>query len=329
MYLAIVRHGQSIRYLLRESYAHNKVFRSRDIFDLGADPTRFLIYPGGNAFYFSEDLEDALAAAGHSAQSDEMEELFWPFLKPDIRRALSHFHHRRRQGPRAPAVHDGPMHLFDKRRLFYLKCGRVNGAGIGSVPEKFFSRLRDRSRDEIEQRFFQWELILKPSELRHYVYMIFDLQRHFPHPMANRFPSAMDPEAMDAHFVEALCRLHGDKPFWRGFDIGECLHPYLYRYAVMYFDNPFPHRDFMNDYIREFIDSRRYFRFPPPPTLKASEIGSRLGLTEDRLGQMTRSALTRHFRRLALSAHPDHGGSHERFINITEAYQAALRRMKQ
>jgi hypothetical protein len=31
---------------------------------------------------------------------------------------------------------------------------------------------------------------------------------------------------------------------------------------------------------------------------------------------------------MALSAHPDHGGNSERFIAITEAYQAALRKMK-
>ena len=329
MYLARVDRDRSVNYLLRESFWQDGAFRSRDVFDLGADPEHFIVYPGGNAFYFSEDLDDALSEAGYSPPFDELEDLFWPFLKPDIRRALSHFHHRQRERPKPPAGPDAPVHRFDRRRLFYLKCGRVDGAALGNVPEKLFNPLRNRSRDELEQQFLQYELILKPTERRHYIYTVFDLQRHFTHPMATRFPSAMDPEEMDAHFTDDLCRLHGDKAFWRGFHLEDRLHPYLARYAVMYFDNPFPRRDFMNDYIREFIDSRRYFRFPASaPKLASAEIVGRLGLTEDQLRQMSRSQLTRHFRKIALSAHPDHGGNHERFIKITEAYQAALHKMK-
>lgn len=329
MYLARVTHRRTVRYLLRESYPEGGIFRSRDVFDLGSDPGRFLIYPGGNAFYFSEDLEEALTAAGQADAFDELEDLFWPFLKPDIRRALSHFHHRRTGKKKRSKTATGPVHLFDRRRLFYLKCGRVDGAAIGNVPEKLFAPLQGRSRDEIEQLFLQWELILKPMELRRYVYVTFDLQRHFTQAMAKRFPSAMDPEEMDMHFTADLCRLHADSDFWNEFTTGEHLHPYLVRYAVMYFDNPFPRRDFMNDYIREFIDSRRDFRFPPRPSnLAPSEIGRRLDLTEDGLRHMTRRELTRHFRKMALSAHPDHGGNHERFIKITEAYQAALHRKK-
>jgi hypothetical protein len=327
MYLARVTNRRSINYLLRESYCQEGVFYSRDVFDLGDDPGRFIIYPGGNAFYFSEDLEDALYDAGHHSPVDELEDLFWPFLKPDIRRALSHVHHRKRSPTEPPGI-EGALHRFDKRRFHYLRCGRVDGAAIGNVPEKFFNRLRRQSRDEMEQHFLQWELILKPTERRHYVYSTFNLQRHFRNPMATRFPSAMDPVEMDAHFISDLCRLHGDKAFWRGFSLNDRLDPYLYRYAIMYFDNPFPRRDFMGDYVREFIDSRRYFRFPSRPAkLAKKEISSRLGLSEDRLRAMSRSELTRHFRRMALSAHPDHGGNHERFIKITEAYQAALRKM--
>ncbi len=327
MYLARVTTHRSTNFSLRESYRQDGVFYSRDVFDLGDDPDRFIIYPGGNAFYFSEELEEALFAAGHSSSTDELEDLFWPFLRPDIRRALSHFHHRKRSQAKPPAT-KRPLHLFDKRRFHYLKCGRVDGSAIGNVPEKFFNRLRRQSRDEMEQKFLQWELILKPTERRHYVYTVFDLQRHFLHPMATRFPSAMDPVEMDAHFISDLCRLHSDEAFWRGFSLKDRLDPYLYRYAIMYFDNPFPRRDFMNDYVREFIDSRRYFRFPPRPAkLAKKEISDRLGLSEDRLGGMSRSELTRHFRRMALSAHPDHGGNHERFIKITEAYQAALQKM--
>jgi hypothetical protein len=328
MYMARVHHNRSIRYLLRESYAKKGVLFSRDIFDLGDDPTDYIVYPGGSAFYFSEDLEDALMAAGYRSPFDELDDLFWPFLKPEIRRVLGHFHHRRRDAA-TPKPSTRAVHTFDKRRFYYLKCGRTDVTAIGNVPEKFFNRLHHQSRDEMEQHFIQWELILKPHERRQYVYACFNLQRHFTSPMATRFPSAMDPEEMDAHFIDDLCRLHGDTAFWEGFSLDDELHPYLARYAVMYFDNPFPRRDFMRDYVREFIDSRRYFRFPEhTPQMAKQEISSRLGVSETELQSMSKKALTRHFRQIALSAHPDHGGSHEKFIKIAEAYQAALHKLK-
>ena len=56
--------------------------------DLGADPGAYIEYPGGNGFYFSADLEDLLDTRGVEYSSEDLEELFLPFMKPHVRRVL-------------------------------------------------------------------------------------------------------------------------------------------------------------------------------------------------------------------------------------------------
>ena len=98
----------------------------------------------------------------------------------------------------------------------------------------------------------------------------------------------------------------------------------------MYFDNPFPEEDFRAAYVREFMRSRREFRFPgtPLPAMRLSAAAQALNLPPEKLKKMTAPALTRHYRKMAIKLHPDQGGDHDKFIQITEAYQAALHRLK-
>jgi curved DNA-binding protein CbpA len=42
---------------------------------------------------------------------------------------------------------------------------------------------------------------------------------------------------------------------------------------------------------------------------------------------MDKKALTREFRRLARQHHPDRGGSHERFVELGNAYQTLLEKV--
>ena len=47
MYLARLRIQNETRYLLRQSYADKAVIKCLDLIDLGTDPGRFIVYPGG------------------------------------------------------------------------------------------------------------------------------------------------------------------------------------------------------------------------------------------------------------------------------------------
>lgn len=53
MYIAQQRKGRKLEFVIRESYRDGTCWRSRDLFPLGTDPGRFLVYPGGNSFTFT------------------------------------------------------------------------------------------------------------------------------------------------------------------------------------------------------------------------------------------------------------------------------------
>jgi len=60
LYLAQKKINGMAHYFIRESYSHGEYFLSRDLIDLGPDPARFIIYPGGNSFYIDEIIEDRI-----------------------------------------------------------------------------------------------------------------------------------------------------------------------------------------------------------------------------------------------------------------------------
>ena len=64
MYLANVIIDGRMRFIIRESYRDGDVFKSRNLFDLGKDPARFIVYPGGNSFYIDDTVLDGLSSAG-------------------------------------------------------------------------------------------------------------------------------------------------------------------------------------------------------------------------------------------------------------------------
>jgi len=331
LYLARTDRDAASTYSLRESYLADGTLHSREIFELGKDPGRFIKYPGGNAYYFDELLVEALENHGVTDIDNWLDDLLWNFLKPEIRQIIDHFSHSRRSREKAPGTNlPTECHLFDKRRILFLKTGALDQGHIGRLPQKLFRILDHKSRDEIEQYFLAAERILKPAELKLYTYVIFDLQKNFTSSLAKRFPSAMDGEELDTHFVNAACRLKDDRGFWKGLPLGKGLNAYLIRYIVMYFDNHFPEEDFRAAYVRDFMRSRRGFRFPDKPlsAMGVADAARALGLTPDQLKKMSPAALTRHYRKMAIKRHPDQGGDHDKFIQITEAYQAALHQLK-
>ena len=326
MYLANINPNGRPYYFLRETYRAGEHLLSRDLFELGPDPGRHIAYPGGNAYYVEERVEDAVRARGVCPGMHEIEDLLWDFVAPDIRHAVGHF--RNRAGRRGPvAVPETPPHVFDRRRLTYLRCGRMDQRHLGRVPRRMYAPLAGKSRDELEQTFLRMERHLRATEHKAYVFTIFDLQRHFHEHHARTVPHGLDVDRMDRCFERDLCRLQSDADFWNGMPAGERLNPYLIRYALMYFDSAFEQPGGLGQMVEDFIRRHRAYRPPvPPPAVGLEEAGRLFDLPVEHLRRMDRRDLTRHYRRLALQRHPDMGGDQGGFVRLTEAYQALLRR---
>lgn len=335
MYLAWKSIGGVPHYYIRESFWDGHHYLSRDLFDLGADPGEHIVYPGGNAFYVDPAIEDHLDACGVSLQEDDLEDIFWPFLDPRIQHALEHFRNRGKRSSQAQKPHctstktELPVHIFDKRRLHYLKFGRMEQGYLWLIPQKVFNIVRNKSRDEIEQQFMDMERQLNPREYKAYAYVIFDINRFFSESFAAKKPQFLKQADIDEYFVAEICKLNGDPAYWAGMTADGWLHEYLIRYVFMFFDYDFAPRSWVEDYIRNFINSRRYYQPQSQhDTVTIKEASSIFGETEDALKKMSRQELSRFFRRRARKFHPDKGGDQEKFVELTRAYDALLRTKK-
>lgn len=327
MYLAVKHLTGKPAYVIRESYHCEDHYRSRDLFDLGADPTKYIVYPGGNAFFIDEMVEERLTENGARLDGDELETIFWPFLKPEIQRALDCFRNRelslkaQRRG-QAQALESKDFHLFDRRRLHFLKYGQMNQRRLNRLPFRMLVSLYHKSRDEIEQSIFQMERVLRPRELKAYVYVIFDLQRYFSEHFARERPEFLNQSEVDNYFLDTLCRLNSDSGFWAGMDACPWLATYLHRYLFMYFDNDFASRSLEQDFIRRFMNAHRGHQHRAGTySVSLKEAAQVFSKSEAELRKMDRSDLARLFRRKAQTIHPDKGGDHKAFVKLTEAYQ--------
>ncbi|UCD80649.1 MAG: J domain-containing protein [Desulfobacterales bacterium] len=335
MYLAAKKINGQVHYFIRESYRQAEHFLSRDLFDLGPDPTRYIIYPGGNAFYIDEVIEDRLSELETDVTPDELEDIFWRFVRPEIKRVLEPFRlrqdrHRANRRKKLPAEKvETPLHIFDKRRVHFLKFGRADQRFIERLPQKMFRVLFNKSRDEIEQGFMDMEAALVPREYKTYTYTIFNLQQFFYESYSKNHPEMLSQEKVDAHFIKQICRLNTDRNFWGGMKTGDRLHDYLIRYVLMHFDYDYAASSFMEDYLRQFINSRRDYRPPFKSTaLTLKNASAIFGESKEALKKMSRKELARLYRRKAQQLHPDKGGNHKKFIKLTEAYHALLKTRK-
>jgi hypothetical protein len=324
-----------IHYFIRESYPDGDYLKSRDLFDLGTDPAEYIIYPGGSAFYISEVVEERLRFLGIEPDVDELDEIFLKFVDPEIRRTIERFDRKERTAKRPKINEDdekklqAKLHPFDKRRIHYLRCGRLNQGRLEFMPYKLFRVLYGKSRDEIEQYLMEMEESLDASELKTYTYVIFDLQKFFSEKIAKRAPQYLDQHKVDACFIEEICRLNSGTSFWAGMPTENKLHEYLARYVVMYFDNEYGRSTLWEDYIRDFMKSRRYYRPPSRKnSVEADEAITIFGITKGTFRRMTRKGLVRRYRRLAQQLHPDKGGKHDDFIQLTKAYHELLKLKK-
>lgn len=332
MYVAQKKINGAACYFIRESYPQEGYLLSRDLIDLGPDPGRFIIYPGGNSFYIDEFIEDRIHKLGIKFDSDALEDIFWPFLRPEIRRALEPFrsrekrHQSKRRKCRPQEDPDARVHIFDKRRTHFLRFGDPDQRNLSRLPQRMFNMLHYKSRDEIEQMFMGMERELAVREFKTYAYVIFDLQQYFHGSVARSNPQMLDQNKVDDHFIEQVCRLNTDPIFWAGMPSGDGLNEYLVRYVLMYFDHDYVPGSLMDEYLRQFINSRRDYRPPnrnSAPTPK--ETSAIFGQTKEELKKMSRKELARQYRQRAQELHPDKGGDHNKFVKLTEAYHELLR----
>jgi hypothetical protein len=335
LYLASEKIKGKTGYFIRESYRQADHYLSRNLLDLGADPGSYIVYPGGNSFYIDPVVEETLTDMGTHPDPHELEDIFWPFVHPEIRRILEPFrsrekrHQASRQKKRPGNKIDTQLHIFDKRRMHYLRFGQMDQRDMGRLPLNFYRILHNKSRDEIEQTLINMETVLTTREYKAYTYVIFDLQHFFYESYAKNTPQMLNIDKVDTHFIDQVCRLNTDCYFWDGMKTGDRLHTYLVRYVLMYFDHDFAPRSLMEDYLRQFINSRRdHHSAYKTGAFTLKKASATFGKPQEVLKKMSRKEFARLYRIKAMELHPDKGGDHDEFVKLTEAYHALLKTKK-
>ncbi|MGC8490524.1 MAG: hypothetical protein ACP5SH_02190 [Syntrophobacteraceae bacterium] len=302
--------------------------KSRDLMDLGPDIFAHINYAGTHGFWLNPDIEETLQEMGVKFVSEDLEEVFKPFLRPDIRKILDQFDPVRRPVGQIGFTIDElapghrKVHLFDARRLYFLRLGRIDRGELGAKHWKFLNALLLKSRDEIEVYIERMEHQLRPDEYAPYVYACLGIALLLPAAL-RAYPGGVSPEKMDRFVIEELCRIDDDEDFFLGVcrQNGGSLHPYLIKYAWLYFDFPFQ----AQSRSERFHFEREYSRPPVSrPSMSVQAACKVFGITEEQLRHIGRDEITRLFRRKAKDIHPDRGGDHESFLALSKAYGLLL-----
>ncbi|MBU0673726.1 MAG: hypothetical protein KJ950_03685 [Proteobacteria bacterium] len=335
MYLAIRKTNREVHYVIRESVLSDdgSSYLSRDLFDLGSTPEQWLQYPGGYAVIVDPEVESQIHSINPLMNLDELEELLDPFINPEIRNRAELFRHRYRTNPSpklTPAEIEriGKIHLFDKRRLLYLRNGSLDQNAMTRTPGKLFRPLLDKSRDEIEQYLLRQESALEPEEYRQYAFVVFNVQRSFSEISARVMPAALDQKKMADRFEEAFCEIRNDATYAFGLKETDLI-TYLSRYVVMFYDHQFPEISHADDFIQRFMNNHRQFHFPSRNRDETYERAAEIfGEERQNLEKMSHRELKRLYRKFAHAHHPDKGGNQEDFVETTELYQTIIKGKK-
>jgi len=332
MYLATLQENNLIRYQIRQSVAAGaQKFIPKLVFDLGNDPRDYFEIFNDHIVLFTTTLTEAVERQLGEDPEPVLENLLYRFFPADVRQRLDLFSGRGkvRVTPLTGADKEAiasQVHLFDRRRMYYLRYGAVDQSRLFRMHEKCCRPLIGQSRDEREYFFAEQERTLRSREYFQYVYAIFNLHTHFSESFAPWFPEGLASEAVADRFVEELCRLNRDTRFWQQPEANESLHPHFIRYLLMFFDNQPVARSFFDDYLYRFMAGHRQFKWPerqaPASPEQVSEV---FGTSYSDLKKMTGPELTRLYRQLALKLHPDKGGDHDQFITLTTAYKALIK----
>ncbi len=143
MYLASLNNGPTTTYQLRQSYRktdEEPSFGFRIVYDLGRDPRRLFQLYNDYIVLFDDNLLAAVSAAGEIDGEFLLEQLLWRFLPQATRRRLARFGSRSamRPGPLTEQEREeiaAQVHLFDRRRLYYLRYGAVDQSRLSRLHE--------------------------------------------------------------------------------------------------------------------------------------------------------------------------------------------------
>lgn len=334
MYVARKIVNGRLSYRLRQSMPDGSRVVFRELFDLGEDPAAYIIYPGGNSFYFSDELMQSLSDQGVEDADRKLESALLPFLDPDIQRIVIQMTRLGRKkrvssSKEAMARAQARLHLFDRRRLYYIRFGRLDSPTVIMRPHKFLNTPATMSRDELEYHIHKLELSLRMREKKQYVYQAMDLGRFFPGEFAKLFPLGLDQDKLDEVFLNELCRLNSDPSFMDqepggGFKPA-FLSEYLVRYVIYWFDFEFGQRPPRDRLFEEFRRSHAGYK-PPAPAggIELKKACLVFSITIEEWTNMNKDELARIYRRLALECHPDQGGEQEKFIELNNAYDRLI-----
>lgn len=332
MYLAKLQSGSVTSYQIRQScQTKENSFNFRIVFDLGHNPRQFIKPLADFVVLFDDNL--AQAVSEHTEKDGEavLELLLHDFLPKETKRRLALFHSRRTYtaGPLTDAEKKkiaAQVHLFDRRRLYYLRYGAVDQSRLSRLHEKTCRPLLGQSRDEREFFFTAEEKALHPGIYLQYVYAIFNLQQYFHQSFASWLPESLALEEMAEHFERELCRLNKDRRFWQEEQPRSSLHYHLIRYLCMFFDYTPAQRSYFADFAKSFMADHRVFRWPERQAGRSSDKMSEIFATPyEQLKKMSRAQLNRLYRKKAMQLHPDRGGDHDLFIELTEIYHELLK----
>lgn len=332
MYLAVTRNGSDTNYEIRQSFhdPESGHYRYRLVFKLGSTPEKYFELFNDNLVFFDDELLSSVDLHTEGDANDILEELLWDFLPRQCQERLRYF-------KRDPGNIPGPLtardkeeianqvHLFDRRRLYYLHYRAIDQSRISRMREVVCRPLLGQSRDEREYYFYHLEKRLNHDEYFNYVYAIFNLQLHFTQSFARFLPEGLPKDKVGDYLVEAVCKLNRDLPFWQHEAISQTLHPHLVRYLIMFFDYAPRSRSFSQEYIKQFMRNRRAFQWPErKQPLDSNKVMELFGASLESLHNMNKRDLTRLYRQAAMKLHPDQGGDQERFVELTDIYSNIL-----
>ncbi|MGB3225476.1 MAG: hypothetical protein WBB23_21995 [Desulforhopalus sp.] len=336
MYLAKLKNGSKISYQIRQSYqaenrSEEQSYDYRIVYELGTNPNLLIKIFEDHIILFDDNLIEAVSACSTGEVETILEQLLWDFLPKETKRRLSIFQSRSKQrfGPLTENDQEAiarQVHIFDRRRLYYLRYGAVDQSRLSRLHEKCCRPLLGQSRDEREYYLTVEEKALQPGNYLQYVYAIFNLQKYFSESFAPWLPESLAVDEMAEHFLKELCWLNRDPRFWQEEKPTDSLHAHLIRYLIMFFDYTPSTRSFFDDFARQFMGDHRKFRWPERKSSHSPEKISQIFMvSNEELNGMTREQLNRLYRQKAMQLHPDLGGDHDLFIELTEIYNELLR----
>ncbi len=337
LYLARSVLKSPIHFSLRLSHwnSADNCFNTCELADLGTSPDKFICYPNDTSFHLKTDFVYHISTLCGRDREDDLERLFWPFVDPSVQQKMDHFFHRGtgqvqfQPGKKLLSFDGRPPHLFDQRRLHFLRFGATDQGRVFRMPPRLLTKLLNRSRDELEQYFLEEEARLLEHELKSYLYAALNLQHHFSESYARTIPQALPPEKVDEVFLHELCLLNDNHEFWQERTDYSRLPLYLIRYLILFFDSGFPRQPRGFEQAREFMNGHREFRWPERKSrMNKDEISSIFEESEETLRRMDKKELIKLFRQKAKALHPDTGGNHEEFVRLNEAYEELLRSKK-